>query len=162
MTVVCPLARCRTPNEPTADACRRCGTPLQAYVRLSAHAARLFNEGLAAARGHDYTAARDRFAAIVHWYPSDTEAHNALALACYHLDARTEAQHHWRLTLTRRPDDETARRGLACLAAGGTSVETPQPPDPPVSPDSSDSRSVGSPDTPDTPDTPDSSESRSA
>ncbi|MGY6024886.1 tetratricopeptide repeat protein [Streptomyces spinosirectus] len=129
MTVVCPIARCRTENEPTAGSCRRCGTPLQAYVRLSAHAARLFNEGLAAARTGDHATARDRFAAIVHWYPDDMEAHNALALACYHLGAHTEAHHHWHLALTRDPDDPVARRGVAHLTAAA-GLGQPEPPEP--------------------------------
>jgi tetratricopeptide (TPR) repeat protein len=134
VTVVCPIARCRAENEPTAVSCRRCGTPLQAYVRLSAHAARLFNEGLAAARAGDHATARDRFAAIVHWYPDDTEAHNALALACYHLGAHTEAHHHWHLTLTREPDDPVARRGVAHLTAG-SNCEPPEPTEGPGPPE---------------------------
>ncbi|MFE7167173.1 DUF6584 family protein [Streptomyces sp. NPDC057616] len=127
MTVVCPIARCRAENEPTAGSCRRCGTPLQAYVRLSAYAARLFNEGLAAARAGDHATARDRFTAIVHWYPDDMEAHNALALACYHLGAHTEAHRHWHLALARDPDDPVARQGVTHL----TAAADPEPSEPP-------------------------------
>ncbi|MZD05944.1 tetratricopeptide repeat protein [Streptomyces sp. SID5785] len=115
--VVCPVPRCRTAHEASADSCRRCGTPLRAYARLGAHPARLFNEGLAAARRGAFAAARDRFAAVVLWCPHDAEARSALGLACYELGDADEARRQWEQAVARRPQDRTARDGLALLAA---------------------------------------------
>ncbi|MYW68225.1 hypothetical protein GTY65_29725 [Streptomyces sp. SID8379] len=119
VAVVCPIPRCRAHNEATAESCRQCGTPLRAFVRLGTHTARLFNEGLAAARGGDFAAARDRFAAIVLWCPHDAEARSALGLACHELGDTAEARRQWQQAVARRPQDRTARAGLALLEDAG-------------------------------------------
>lgn len=89
--------------------------PLRNYARLSGHPARLFNAGLTAARAGDLTAARDLFAAVVHWCPLDWEARNALALASYQLGDLDQARLHWLTVLERQPQDPTATTGLANL-----------------------------------------------
>ncbi|WP_353944152.1 tetratricopeptide repeat protein [Streptomyces sp. HUAS MG91] len=129
VAVVCPIPRCRTHNDAAAESCGRCGTPLRAYVRLGAHTARLFNDGLAAARDGDFAAARDRFAAIVHWCPHDAEARSALGLACYELGDTAEARRQWQQTAARRPQDRTARAGLALLDTADMSAAVADPPD---------------------------------
>lgn len=113
--LACPLPRCRALNDVTAEACQACGTPLRAWARLRAHPANLFNEGLRAARSGHTATARDHFAAIVHWCPGDADARSALALACLLLDDPDQARHHWQQVLASRPNDATARQGLAHL-----------------------------------------------
>ncbi|MFI6344676.1 hypothetical protein [Streptomyces sp. NPDC050560] len=124
-SLACPLPRCRAVNDAAAETCRQCQTPLRAYARLRSHPARLFNEGLAAAREGRIGAARDRFAAIVHWCPHDTEARSALALACLLQSDPGEARHHWNLVLERRPSDAAALRGLAMLTRGPDPAPVP-------------------------------------
>jgi Flp pilus assembly protein TadD len=115
MRLTCPAVSCRADNDARADACARCGTPLSAYARLSVYPARLFNQGLAAARGGQLLRARDLFAAVVCWCPLDMEARNALAMACYALGDKTEALIHWRTVLARLPEDAIARQGVAAI-----------------------------------------------
>jgi len=106
-------------------------------ARIRAHAARLFNNGLAAARDGRPAAARDHFAACVLWYPHDLEARSALALACLESGDRAAAGEHWRQVLDQRPNDRTARRGLALLEVPEPAADptgTPAPAPAPVSP----------------------------
>ncbi|MDJ1134557.1 DUF6584 family protein [Streptomyces iconiensis] len=91
--------------------------PLHGWLRLRGHAAALFNDGLAAARAGRTGTARDRFAAVVHWHPHDTEARSALALAAFELGDVQEAARQWELVLERRPHDQLARHWLASCAA---------------------------------------------
>ncbi|QFR01155.1 hypothetical protein F9278_38820 [Streptomyces phaeolivaceus] len=114
--VPCPVVLCRRENAYGAEFCAGCRTPLSGYARLYAHPALLFNRGLAAAREGRLSAARDCFAAVVHWCPADTEARNALALACLGLADHDEARRQWTEVLSRRPADPKADRGLAHLA----------------------------------------------
>jgi len=90
------------------------------HVRIRAHAARLFNDGLAAARAGQPVRARDHFAACVYWYPHDLEARSALALACLESGDADAAHDHWRKVLDQRPNDSRALRGLL--------LATPAPP----------------------------------
>ncbi|WP_200308012.1 tetratricopeptide repeat protein [Streptomyces adelaidensis] len=133
-TVRCPVPLCRRDNTYGAEACAGCGTPLSGYARLHARPAHLFNRGLTAAREGRLAAARDCFAAVVHWCPGDTEARNALALAGLALGDPDEARRQWTEVLDRRPDDPKAARGLARLAepaepggAAGTPDEVSEP-----------------------------------
>ncbi|MFE7839423.1 tetratricopeptide repeat protein [Streptomyces sp. NPDC057474] len=120
-SVRCPVVLCRRENAYGAEVCAGCRTPLSGYARLHVHPAHLFNRGLAAAREGSLAAARDCFAAVVHWCPGDTEARNALALAGLGLGDHDEARRQWTEVLARRPGDPKATRGLARLAApGGT------------------------------------------
>jgi TolA-binding protein len=116
LTVRCPLPRCGAENAFEAESCAGCGTPVRGYARLSAHASYLFNQGLAAARERRFTAAREHFAAVVHWCPADTEARNALALAAFELGDTDEARRQWERVRDRRPDDPLAGRGLSRIA----------------------------------------------
>ncbi|MFF2508024.1 hypothetical protein ACFVTY_32370 [Streptomyces sp. NPDC058067] len=127
--LACPLPRCRAANTATAETCQSCGTPLRAWARLRAHPAKLFNDGLEAARSGRTTIARDHFAAVVHWCPGDAEARSALALACLLLDDPDEARHHWRQVLVRRPGDATALKGLAHLESGTEPTKPSEPTD---------------------------------
>lgn len=86
-------------------------------LRMRAHAASLFNDGLAAARGGRPDLARDFFAACVYWYPHDREARSALALACLESGDGESARAHWLEVLDQHPADPIARRGLESLAA---------------------------------------------
>lgn len=95
------------------------------HTRIRAHAARLFNDGLAAARNGHPAAARDYFAACVGWYPHDREARSALALACLETGDREAARAHWQLVLAQRPSDRTAQRGLALLDAAASPAPVP-------------------------------------
>ncbi|MBO0913165.1 tetratricopeptide repeat protein [Streptomyces laculatispora] len=126
MSVRCPVLLCREENAYGAEVCGGCRTPLSGYARLHIYPAYLFNQGLAAARAGRLAAARDCFAAVVHWCPGDTEARNALALAGLRLGDRSEAYRQWTEVLDRRPGDPKAAQGLARLAeqaeAGGSSV----------------------------------------
>jgi hypothetical protein len=123
LTITCPMLRCQSPNDPYTERCRRCGVPLTRWLRLRVHAARLFNEGLAAARGGEPAAARDRFAAVVHWHPHDIEARNALALAAYEAGDVPEAARQWQTVLAQSPRDAMARRGLAGCPAPDAAEE---------------------------------------
>ncbi|GAA1557070.1 hypothetical protein GCM10009678_45100 [Actinomadura kijaniata] len=114
-TVRCPLPRCGADNPPDAEDCAGCGTPVRGHVRVTAHAARLFNEGLAAAREGRDAMARDRFAAVVAWFPADVEARNALALAALRLGDRREARRQWEAVRERRRGDGLAGRVLSLL-----------------------------------------------
>ncbi|WP_329545367.1 tetratricopeptide repeat protein [Streptomyces sp. NBC_01356] len=116
MSVRCPVVLCREENAYGTEVCAGCRTPLSGYARLHTYPAYLFNQGLAAAREGRLTAARDCFAAVVHWCPGDTEARNALALAGLRLGDRSEAHRQWTEVLGRRPDDPKATWGLAQLA----------------------------------------------
>ncbi|MEU6662292.1 hypothetical protein [Streptomyces sp. NPDC046821] len=129
-TLACPLPRCRAVNAATAETCQACATPLRAWARLRTHPAKLFNEGLEAARSGRTTIARDHFAAVVHWCPGDAEARSALALACLLLNDPDEARHHWHQVLTRRPNDPTALKGLSHLNPGTKRQRTPLEPEP--------------------------------
>lgn len=89
--------------------------PVGGYARLSAYASYLFNQGLRAARASRFGAAREYFAAVVHWHPADTEARNALALAAFELGEADEARRQWEQVRARRPDDSLAGRGLSLV-----------------------------------------------
>lgn len=116
MSVRCPVLLCHEENAYGAEVCAGCRTPLSGYARLHLHPAYLFNQGLAAAREGRLAAARDCFAAVVHWCPGDIEARNALALAGLRLGDRSEAHRQWTKVLDRRPGDPKAAWGLAQLA----------------------------------------------
>ncbi len=115
MKIICPESKCRLENDALAEVCERCQTPLQAYVQLLVHPARLFNKGLAMARENQYAQARDLFAAIVHWCPMDMEARNALAMACFVLNDLDQAHFHWERILAQSPADTLAKQGLAAI-----------------------------------------------
>ncbi len=110
-------------SEPTDDretAAQELAFPhfaIRGRQRIRAHAARLFNDGLAAARNGRPDLARDFFAAFVFWYPHDPDARSALALACLESGDRDTAREHWQQVLDQRPNDQKARRGLDALAA---------------------------------------------
>lgn len=116
MIIRCPVVLCRRENPYGTELCAGCRTPLSGYARLHTYPAYLFNQGLALAREGHLTAARDCFAAVVLWCPTDTEARNALALAALHLGDPLEAHRHWTESLSRKPGDPKATRGLARLA----------------------------------------------
>lgn len=118
--LTCPMARCRAANVASADVCVGCGTPLANYSRMVAHGAQLFNRGLAAAADHRMSEARDLFAAVVLWFPTDLVARNAYALACYCQSDKAAARRSWQAVLERSPRDERAIRGMLLL-------ETPEP-----------------------------------
>ena len=121
MTETPPTAPDPTEPEPEPNPDPDLGGPelgeaaARGHVRIRAHAARLFNDGLAAARNGLPTVARDHFAACVYWYPHDLEARSALALACLESGDRDTAREHWRQVLDQRPSDTKALRGLALL-----------------------------------------------
>ena len=129
--LTCPSTLCRTDNDPRAEACSRCGSPLRGYARLVTHPAQLFNQGLAAAREGQLTRARDLFAAVVHWCPLDLEARNALALACLVLGDQAEARVHWGVVLARAPTDTLAKQGTAVLDGAAPSAPRPERNPPP-------------------------------
>jgi len=114
-TLTCPATRCRAENDATAEVCVRCQTPLRGYARLSAHAANLFDRGLAAGREGRLREARDLLAAVVHWCPTDLEARNAFALACLLQGDKDEARRSWEAVLARLPRDEVATKGMVLL-----------------------------------------------
>lgn len=124
MKLTCPVGSCRADNEWTADCCARCGASLRGYAKLSARPARLFNQGLAAARSGQLGRARDLFASIVYWCPMDKEARNALAMACYGLGDKEEAMIQWRTVLARLPADAIATRGIAALESAAAQDQT--------------------------------------
>lgn len=121
-TMQCPIATCRAENILPAELCVRCGIPLQEYTRLLYYPARLFNAGLSAVREGHMQQARDSFAAVVQWYPRDSEARNALAMACFALHDWAEARQQWEIVLVQVPQDVIAQQGLAALA---TQARTP-------------------------------------
>ncbi|WP_326720545.1 MULTISPECIES: hypothetical protein [unclassified Streptomyces] len=127
MSVRCPVVLCREENAYGTEVCAGCRTPLSGYARLHTYPAYLFNQGLAAAREGRLAAARDCFAAVVHWCPGDTEARNALALAGLRLGDRSEAHRQWTEVLGRRPGDPKATWGLAQLAEPSEPAEPPEP-----------------------------------
>ncbi|MFF1677250.1 tetratricopeptide repeat protein [Streptomyces sp. NPDC058256] len=130
MSVRCPVVLCREENAYGAEVCAGCRTPLSGYARLHTYPAYLFNQGLAAAREGRLAAARDCFAAVVHWCPGDTEARNALALAGLRLGDRSEAHRQWTEVLDRRPGDPKATWGLAQLAEPAEPLESAVPAEP--------------------------------
>ncbi len=115
MKLICPISTCQADVEPDQPTCLRCGTPMDGYVRVATHAARMFDHGLEAAEAGRLSEARDAFAAVVGWQPHDLEARNALALACALAGDRDQARHHWNLVAVRAPTDPIAMRGLAAL-----------------------------------------------
>lgn len=119
MTLRCPIPACDTDNEPEVESCARCGVPLRNLARLSGYPAQLFDHGLAAAKAGNLGAAKEFFAAVVHWCPLDHEARNALALANFKLGDTTQARHHWNLVLAKRSADPLATKGMAELDALG-------------------------------------------
>jgi hypothetical protein len=114
-SITCPAPRCRAENPPTAQNCAGCGLPLGGYCRLTLHPAGLFNRGLQAARAGQHAAARDLFAAVVHWHPHDLEARNAYALACAESGDQDAARAAWEAVLLLAPADGMAIRGLDSL-----------------------------------------------
>src|ERR1019366_6119629 len=116
MKLTCPVNKCRADNNMQAEVCIRCGTPLHGYARLSAYQAQLFNQGLLEAQKGQFARARYLFAAVVYWCPTDIEARNALAMACYALNDLAEACHQWKTVLERSPTDRLATQSLAALA----------------------------------------------
>ena len=115
MGLRCPATLCNTENDPEAEECKNCGTPLQGYARLSAYPSYLFNQGIVAVSQGEVSRARDLFAAIVYWCPLDIEARNALATACLALGDKTEARRHWQTVLARAATNTTAKQGLTVL-----------------------------------------------
>jgi len=115
MGLRCPVGACGAENDPLADACEGCGVPLRGYARVASHAARLFNQGLEAAREDRLGRARDLFAALVYWCPLDIEARNSLASTCMAMGDRAEAQNHWQQVLEKAPGDPIATAGLMAL-----------------------------------------------
>jgi Flp pilus assembly protein TadD len=99
---------------------------IRGRLRIRAHATRLFNDGLAAARNGRPDLARDFFAAFVFWYPHDPDARSALALACLESGDRGTAREHWQQVLDQHPNDQKALRGLHALA---TLAQQPTPAD---------------------------------
>jgi hypothetical protein len=81
-------------------------------VQLLNYPDRLFNVGLAKVREGAIEQARDLFAAVVYWCPKDTEARNALAMACFALHDLIEAQRQWKMVLEQSPTDGLALQGL--------------------------------------------------
>lgn len=120
MIVACPESLCRAENDARNERCSRCDTPLRGYVKLLNHRNHLFNQGLALARSGEFAPARDAFAAIVAWCPTDTEARNALALACFSQRDEPAARQHWQKVLEQSPNDKAAHAGLAALQVSET------------------------------------------
>lgn len=123
MKIICPASTCRTDNDPLAEVCGACGTPLRGFAQLSVYPAHLFNQGLSAAREGQMTQARDMLSALVYWCPMDVEARNALAMACLALGDRLSARHHLETVLDRSPTDTVATQGIAMLDAKTESPE---------------------------------------
>jgi Flp pilus assembly protein TadD len=115
-TAGAPVVQEERAVEHGAHATQPVGAGLRGAERISAHAARLFNEGLAAAAAGRLAVARDCFAAVVLWHPYDLEARSAYAFSCLSLGDGEQARRQWDLVLARRPTDERALRGLAMLA----------------------------------------------
>ncbi len=115
MKLICPVGKCQAENDVQAETCERCGTPLRGYARLSVYPNRLFNRGISSAREGDIRRARDFFSAVICWCPMDSEARNALALACFELKDFKEAQCQWTTVLERKPADTIATKGLLLI-----------------------------------------------
>jgi hypothetical protein len=111
----CPAPLCGADNDGRAQLCVACLTPLAGYARLMLYPNVLFNRGLRAARAGDPAAARDLFAAVVHWLPRDLQARNAHALACLDGGDRDGARRGWEEVLAIAPRDLLAARGLTAL-----------------------------------------------
>lgn len=116
--ITCPAVTCRAPNDTGAAACARCGLPLGGLSRLTLYPSKLFNMGLAAAKENNMARARDLFASVVYWCPLDTQARDALAMACYASGDMAEARHHWEAVLWQSPSDAIAAQGLSLITAG--------------------------------------------
>jgi hypothetical protein len=114
--IPCPASACRAENDMSNTHCIECGIALREYVRLYLYGAHLFNAGLRNAQSGQFHQARDLFAAVVHWCPTDREARNALAAACFSLGDKTGARDHWQEVLRRFPADPFATQGLEHLA----------------------------------------------
>jgi len=114
MKLVCPVCRSQFENGRT-EQCPQCQTPLRSYSKLQNHQANLFNLGLAAAKEKKFAQACEYFGAVVHWYPTDINARNALAMACYELGDFERAKFHLETVLDRSPHDEQAKRGIATI-----------------------------------------------
>jgi Flp pilus assembly protein TadD len=113
--IQCPIATCRAENDLQATVCICCNAPLQGYTRLLFYPAKLFNEGLVAARNGRLRQARDLFAGVVQWCPKDIEARNALAMACFALKDWSEARRQWEAVQAQSLNDPIAQLGLASL-----------------------------------------------
>jgi Flp pilus assembly protein TadD len=116
--IACPIATCRTENDMQVEICISCGTPIRSYIRALVYPDHLFNEGLASAHQGKMTLARDLFASVIHWRPTDKEARHALAMAHLALGNKADAQFQWETILKQFPDDTLARRGLLALKKG--------------------------------------------
>lgn len=123
MKIICPASTCRADNDPQAEVCKVCGTPLRGFAQLSVYPAHLFNQGLSAAREGQMTQARDLLSALVYWCPMDVEARNALAMVCLALGDRITSRHHLETVLDRSPTDAVATQGIAMLDAETESAE---------------------------------------
>ena len=95
MKITCPESTCHAENDASREICTRCQTPLRSYAKLLTYQAHLFNRGLEKARAHEFQQARDLFAAVIWWCPTDWEARNAFAAACFSLDDLDQAQLQW-------------------------------------------------------------------
>lgn len=115
MKLTCPQRSCRAENDARNEVCVNCQTPLQGYALLATYPDLLFNRGLSLARANHLTQARDLFAAVVYWCPNDVEARNALAMACFALGDRSQAQRQWERVLKDSPADALAKQGIGAL-----------------------------------------------
>jgi|SRR5579859_1128894 len=134
MRIPCPTSTCFAENDVEAEVCGRCGVVLRPYINLLLYPAQLFNQGLQEARAGSFARARDLFAAVVYWCPSDKNARNALAAACFELRDLVEAGRQWEIVLFSSPTDVFARQGLAAIASlqtGHTPRDGPRQNDPP-------------------------------
>ena len=112
----CPVSTCHADNDVRAETCIACGVSLREYFRLSAYPAQLFNQGLAAARAGRFAQARDLFAAVISWCPTDVTARNAFAAACLELHDLDEARRQWETVVASSPADPLATKGLTIIA----------------------------------------------
>ena len=115
MKLTCPQRFCRAENDAHNEVCVSCQTPLQGYALLATYPDLLFNRGLSLARANHLTQARDLFAAVVYWCPKDVEARNALAMTCFALGDRSQAQRQWERVLKNSPTDAIAKQGIDAL-----------------------------------------------
>jgi thioredoxin-like negative regulator of GroEL len=116
MKLPCPAQTCRSENDIENTTCVSCGIPLREYFRLYLYPAHLFNQGLKKAREGQFAQARDLFAAVVHWCPTDCQARNALAATCLELRDTQQARCQWEEVINLSSKDDFARQGLAVLA----------------------------------------------
>lgn len=112
----CPINTCHAENDVRAETCIACGVSLREYFRLSAYPAQLFNQGLSAARAGRFAQARDLFAAVISWCPTDVTARNAFAAACLELHDLDEARRQWEIIVASSPADPIATKGLTIIA----------------------------------------------